>query len=178
MAPNVADSKGSILIDMSSSILVLIDPLVLDGLSAELQRLEPSEVADNPGLIRTLPGPMRVGLHQIEDFAPGAYYISNYDLESVGTDQANESVFDIDTGTLVLADLSHLPRLAQILTWERYDAALTRPPDDETCWLEFTKELGGTFWGILWGDIDTPFKGDGSYRIKAGAPRFHEPLKP
>jgi hypothetical protein len=168
---NVSDTIRPIEFQMSSSLLVLIDPLVLDGLSMELQRLVPSEVAANPGLIRALPGPMKVGLHRVADFAAGTYRISNDDLEGIGNDEADERVCDIDTGTLILADLSYLPALAGILTWERYDGALRSPADDD-CWSRFTEELGGPFFGILWGDIDTPFQGDGTYRIKSEAPRL------
>jgi len=167
---NVSDGRGPIEFQMSSSLLVLIDPLVLDGLSAELQKLSPSEVAANPELIRALQGPMKVGLHCVEGFVPGAYRMANDDLESADGSQADVGVFEIDTGTLILVDLGYLSRLAQILTWERYDRAL-RGCEDST-WLRFVEELGGPFFGILWGDIDTPFRGDGTYRVKSGAPRL------
>jgi hypothetical protein len=169
---NVSDGRRSIELQMSSSLLVSIDPLVLDGLTAELQKLSPSEVAAHPELIRALPGPMKVGLHRVEDFVPGTYRVANDDVEAVNNNRTDLDVFDIDTGTLILADLGYLPRLAQILTWERYDLALQSPVDDDSSWLRFAQELGGPFFGILWGDIDTPFKGDGSYRIKSGSPRL------
>jgi hypothetical protein len=167
---NVSDGSGPIEFQTSSSLIVLIDPLVLDGLSPELHELSPSEVAATPDLIRALPGPMKVGLHRIEGLVPGTYRIANDDLESADSNETDLGVFDIDTGTLILVDLDYLPRLAKILTWERYDRAL-RGCDDST-WLKFAEELGGPFFGILWGNIDTPFQGDGTYRIKSGAPRL------
>jgi hypothetical protein len=53
---NISESKRPIEFQMSSSFLVLIDPLVLDGLSSELQKLLLPQVAANPQLIRALPG--------------------------------------------------------------------------------------------------------------------------
>jgi hypothetical protein len=167
---NVSDGSGPIEFQTSSSLLVLIDPLVLDGLSTELHELSPSEVAANPNLIRALRGPMKVGLHRIEGLVPGTYRIANDDLESADSNETDLGVFDIDTGTLILVDLDYLPRLAKTLTWERYDRAF-RGCDDST-WLKFAEEIGGPFFGILWGDIGTPFQGDGTYRVKSGAPRL------
>jgi hypothetical protein len=172
MNKNVSDGRGPIEIQMASSLVVLIDPLVLDGISAELQELSPSEVEANPALIRALPGPMKVGLHRVEDFLPGIYRIANEDVEGVDNNEEDVSVFDIDTGTIILADLGYLARLARILTWERYDGALRSPAGDDSPWLRFAEELGGPFFGILWGDINTPFQGDGTYKIRSGAPRL------
>jgi len=170
VARNVSGGRESIQLQISSPLLALIDPLVLDGISPELQKLSPSEVAANPELVRALQGPMKVGLHRIEDFVSGTYRIANDDIEAVVSDQGDVGAFDIDSGTLILVDLSYLARLAQILTWEKYDLALQSPADDDSCWLRFIDELGGPFFGILWGGIDTPFRGDGTYRIRSGAP--------
>jgi hypothetical protein len=167
-AKNVSDSRGPIELQMSSPFLISIDPLVLDGISAELQRLSPSEVAATPELIRALHGPMKVGIHRIEDFVRGKYRIANDDLEPISSDQEDVRAFDIDSGTLILVDLAHLASLAKILTWESYDDALQS--DDDSCWLSFVDELGGPFFGVLSGDISTPFQGDGTYRIRSGAP--------
>jgi hypothetical protein len=170
VARNVSDWKDAIQFQMSSPLLVSIDPLVLDGISPELQKLSPSEVAASPELIRGLQGPMKVGLHRIEGFVSGTYRIANDDLETVDSDQGDVGAFDIDTGTLILVDLSYLARLAQILTWEKYDLALQSPVGDDSCWLRVVEELGGPFFGILFSDINTPFSGDGTYRIMSGAP--------
>ncbi len=113
---------------------------------------------------------MKVGFHRIENFVPGTYQIANDDLEVVDGDQGDVGAFDIDSGTLILVDLNYLARLAQILTWEKYDRTLQSPADDDSCWLRFIDELGGPFFGILWSDIDTRFRGDGTYRIRNGAP--------
>jgi len=165
---NVSESRGPIEFQMSSPLLIAIDPLVLDGISAELQALPPSKLAATPEMIRALHGPMKLGIHRIEDFIPGKYRIANDDLEPVNGDQEDVGVFDIDTGTLILVDLAYLAGLARILTWERYDDALQS--DDDSCWLSVVEELGGPFFGLLCGDISTLFKGDGSYRIRSGAP--------
>ena len=66
----LSDSRGPIELQMSSPFLVLIDPLVLDGISAELQKLSPSEVAAIPN--DQIPvRPDEVGLHPIEGFVEG-----------------------------------------------------------------------------------------------------------
>src|SRR5208283_2800934 len=49
-----------------------------------------------------------------------------------GGHTADDRIFDIDTGTLIVVDLDHLGALAKILPWERYDRALQSPTGDDS----------------------------------------------
>jgi hypothetical protein len=81
---------------------------------------------------------------------------------------------DIDTGSLVVVDLDHLGALARILPWERYDHALQSPNGDDSRFMEICDELGGAYFGIISSDASTPFQGDGTYRLRKGAPHAVE----
>ena len=156
---------------LSSSRVILIDPLALDGLATELQSISSSPPSEILSRIRSLPGFLRVGIHQVSNFRPGTYSLGNDDLEKAN-DEDDASVFDIDSGTLCVLDLNHLGSTAKALTWDRYDNFLRSPAGDNSIWAEITEEIGGPFFGMLSGDVSTPFGGDGRYRLRSNAPSF------
>ena len=84
-------------------------------------------------------------------------------------------MFDIDTGVLIAVDIRYLPALAQVLTWERFDWLLQSPPDDRSRWDEIVREVGGPMFWFLDADIDSPFPGDGRYRLRPQAPSGPRP---
>jgi hypothetical protein len=177
--------------------IVLVDPLVLDGWREDFQSLPP-DLADRIEFILSLPTSMHVGVQEIVGFKPGLYRLSHEDFEEVdcdnpdGSDEdgdlggqesgdavdqvdyaehaADDRIFDIDTGSLIVVDLDHLGALARILPWERYDHALQAPKGDYSRFNEVSDELGGAFFGIVSADASTPFQGDGTYRLRRGAP--------
>src|SRR6516165_9960470 len=85
--------------DLSGSSILLLDPLALDGLSADLQTM--SEIPRNqiPERVRDLPGELRIGLTQMSDFRLGRYQLGNEDLEEAD-EEADPSIFEIDSGTV------------------------------------------------------------------------------
>jgi hypothetical protein len=182
---------------VNAPFIVLIDPLVLDGWSKDFQSL-PSELEDRIEVILALPTSMQVGVQEIMGFRPGLYRLSPQDFEEAWRDHSDaddedgrieddgsdddlerltfavhvavDRIFDIETGSLIVVDLDHLGALARILPWERYDHALQSPRGDDSRFNEVCDELGGAFFGIIASAASTPFRGDGTYRLRKGAP--------
>jgi len=182
---------------VSVPFIVLIDPLVLDGWSKDFESL-PSALAGRIEFIQSLPTSMRVGVQEIIGFRPGLYRLGPEDFKEVWSDDpdaddedvdidgdlsdddvdrltlegraADDRIFDIDTGSLIVVDLDHLGLLARVLPWERYDHALQSPKGDDSRFNEVCEELGGAYFGIISADAGTPFQGDGTYRLRKSAP--------
>ncbi len=155
--------------ELSVPFIVLIDPIALDGLSAELKAICNLPIMDRPEKIRCLPGFLRVGVQQVEGFRPGKYRLGNEDVEETG-EAGLLGAFDIDSGAICVVDLNYLGQAATALTWERYDSFLRSPRGDDSIWMQITNEIGGSFFGMLNGDVSTPFQGDGRYKLTIGAP--------
>jgi hypothetical protein len=155
--------------ELSCPSILLIDPLALDGLSAELQTMSQIPRSELPEKMRDLSGGLRIGLAQVKDFRQGRYRLGNEDLEE-SDHEADSSIFDIDSGTVCVIDVDHLGLTAKALTWDRYDAFLRSQVGDYSIWIDIMEEVGGPFFGMLNGDVSTPFRGDGSYRLKPEAP--------
>lgn len=160
--------------ELSCPYMLLIDPLALDGLSAELQAIPQVPRSEMLEMIRILPGGLRVGLSQVSNFRAGRYRLGNEDLEETAEQNA-PSIFDIDSGTVCVVDLDHLGLTAKALTWDRYDAFLRSQIGDHSIWIDIMEEIGGPFFGMLNGDVSTPFRGDGSYRLGPNAPHRANP---
>jgi hypothetical protein len=127
-----------------------------------------------PERIRELSGGLRVGLAQVRDFCQGRYRLGNEDFEQTDN-EADFSVFDIDSGIVCVIDLDHLRSTAKALTWDRYDAFLRSQVGDNSILIAIMEQVGGPFFGMLNGNISTPFRGDGSYRLKPNAPHLVNP---
>jgi hypothetical protein len=155
--------------ELSGPYIVLIVPRALDGLGADLQSISEIARGELPERIRGLPGGLRIGLTRISDFRPGRYRLGNEGFEETGG-EADPSIFDFDGGTVCVVDLIHLGSTAKALTWDRYDAFLRSQAGDNAIWIDITQEIGGPFFGMLHGDVATPFRGDGSYRSKPNTP--------
>lgn len=155
--------------ELSCPHMVLMDPLALDGLSAELQTISQAPRSEMLETIRALPSGLRLGLAEVSNFRSGVYRLGNEDLEEAA-EENSPSIFDIDSGTVCVVDLDHLGLTANALTWDRYDAFLRSQIGDNSIWTNIIEQVGGPFFGMLSGDVSTPFRGDGSYRLKANAP--------
>jgi hypothetical protein len=161
-------------IELSGPYILLIGPLALDGLSADLQTMFEIPRGEIPERIRELSCGVLIGLAHVRDFCQGRYRLGNGDFEETD-DEADSSVFDIDSGTVCVIDLDNLRSTAKALTWGRYDAFLQSQAGDNSIWIAIMKEVGGPFFGMLNGDVSTPFRGDGSYRLKPNAPHLMNP---
>ena len=155
---------------VESGVVVLIDPLVLDGLRPRLDVDVASRIKADPREILSLPGPMRVGVYRLDAFTPGVHRLSRADFQSVDGEETDDdpATVDVDSGALIAVDVIYLPRLAQVLTWERYDWYLRSPVGDNSRWDELVREVGVTF-GLLNGDAESPFPGDGRYQLRPSA---------
>lgn len=160
-------------LQLNSSCVVLIDPLALDGLRDELMQIGEAPVEQQRGLLQKLWSALRIGLHDVADFRPGLYRVARSDFEKT-EDKDKPGVVEIDSGTVILADLSCLARLAQVLTWERYDEALQAPIGDNSRLEAIRAEVGGPFFVWISGDASTPFSGDGAFRLLPHAPQRRE----
>ena len=76
-------------------------------------------------------------------------------------------VFEIDTGTVIVIDGHALSAVARALTWDRYDAFLQSPLDDDSVLTQIYQETGGPRFAIVTADAASPFSGDGAFRLRA-----------
>ncbi len=156
---------------LQSDQLVLIDPLALDGLAAELAAVGEAPAAAQPGMLSDLARHgLRIGLHRVAGFRPGEYQADPHSFESADATGSDPGVFDLDSGTVVLIDLLLLTPVARVLTWDRYDALLQTPLDDDSALGGINAEVGRAGFAIISADASTPLSGDGAFRLKAGQP--------
>jgi hypothetical protein len=156
---------------LDTGLVVLIDPLALDGLRDIFTHEFAARLAADPSLVRAVPGFLRVGIHRVIPFAPAIYRASRRGIEQVDDAGSEEDcgLFDIDTGSVVLVDVHHLASVAKALTWERYDWALQASLGDTSRWEAIARDAGGEVFGILDADLDSHFPGDGRYRLRKDA---------
>ena len=168
-ASNISFDGAPVELELTSPCIVLIDPLALDGLRTQLQKVGQVPLVEQRRLLREQSQPLRIGLHDVTNFRPGVFRVSVADFERAD-DSPDPGTVDIDSGTMVLADLAHLARVAQVLTWKRYDLALRAPSGDDTAFMAMRSELGGPFCAVLSASGDTAFDGDGAFRLRDNAP--------
>ena len=151
---------------LSSPFLVLVDPLVLSGVAPELQRLRSRPVSERPAALSRLSTTLRIGVHVVENFRPGLIQLRPADLERVADSRSDSRVVDVDSGTIVFVDLAHLPDVATVFTWERYDQALRAPRDDFSGFNAMLPNPQRPAFAVLSGNVGTAFEGDGAYKLK------------
>lgn len=166
---NFAFDQRPAQLDLTSPVIVLLDPLALDGLSAELQRVSAAPAAQQRRLLKDLQTTLRIGIHELSDFRPGTFELGAGDFESAS--DGDGGAFDVDSGTVVVIDLPYLGRVAAVLTWDRYDALLQAPVDDDTALNQLVADVGGSCFALIAASADSSFDGDGAFRVRAGAPR-------
>ena len=153
---------------LASKYIVLIDPLALDGLSGQIAQIGALPVSEQlPKLKALAEHGLRVGVQEVETAGPGLYDIGLDSFEAAGATETDPHVFDIDTGTVVLIDIQALSAVARALTWDRYDAMLQAPLDDDSILAAINLEVGGPRFAIVSADAASPFTGDGAFRLKA-----------
>jgi hypothetical protein len=170
LVPNISFDGKPVELQLSCPYVALIDPMALDGFRDELQELEGHTPAEQRALLAAMTPPLRIGIHEIGSFRPGVYRVALRDFASAKGHDDDPGIVDIDSGTMVLADLAHLAALARAFTWDRYDLALQAPPEDDTIFREIEAEVGGQFFALLMGTAGTPFDGDGAFRLRAASP--------
>jgi hypothetical protein len=153
---------------LESRHIVMIDPLALDGLSEQLAEIgELPEAKQLLSLQALGEHGLRIGVQGVGSAGPGTYQIgldSFVAADAAGTDPG---VFDIETGTVVVIDLRALSAVARAFTWDRYDALLQAPVGDDSMLADMNQEVGGPRFAILSADAESPFTGDGAFRLSA-----------
>lgn len=147
---------------------MLIDPLALDGLSEQLAQAGELPEPERFSQLKALgEHGLRIGVQPVGRAAPGTYQIGLDSFEAAGAGDADPAVFDVDTGTVIVIDGGALSAVARALTWDRYDALLQAPVDDNSLLTEINREVGGPRFAIVSADAESPFSGDGAFRLKA-----------
>lgn len=167
---NIAFDGTPVEFEAASGYVVLIDPLALDQLAAEIGALAGHPLEARLRALAAMPGFLQVGVQPIPPGDGHRLELTLDDFEPVG-EMTGPEVVDIDSGTMIVADLDALPRLAAVLTWDRYDWMLQAPLGDRSREQGLTTEVGGPCFALVSGDTDRAFGGDGAYRFLPGRPR-------
>lgn len=166
---NISFDGTPVVFEAPSLHLALIDPLALDALGAEIAALAAEPLEARIRALAVVPGFLQVGVQPLPPGDGHVFRLTLDDFEHVG-EATGPAIVDIDTGTMVIADLGCLPRVAAVLTWDRYDWMLQAPLGDTSRERQITHEAGGACFAIISGDADRAFAGDGAYRLRAGRP--------
>ena len=159
-------------VTLRSGRVLCLDPLALDGLQAKLIELSQASPNVQWELARALGASgLKIGLLDIPGFQPGTYELDVDSFESVDPKVADPSVFEIDSGAVVVIDLLALAPVARTLTWARYDALLRASPDDDSALEALNHDGGGPWFAILSADADSGFSGDGAFRLRPASLR-------
>ncbi len=75
-------------------------------------------------------------------------------------------IFEVDSGSVVVIDLTALEQVAGAFTWDQYDAFLKSAPGDNSVIESLNRSVGGPRFAILLADGDSPFSGDGAFRLR------------
>ena len=146
-----------------SRYVVAIDPLALDGLANQFADLITASETEQLGRLKAFGHfGLRIGVQDVG--GSGTFRFSNQSFESSHAED-DPAVFDVDSGSVVLVDLPALGAVARSLTWDRFNQLLQS--DDDSIVDAVNREVGGEpRFVILFGNADTPFEGDGSYRLR------------
>jgi hypothetical protein len=150
---------------LESDTLVLIDPIALDGLASEIIKLSAADrQAQVSGLAELGQRGLRIGLHRVPNFKPGMYRVNLNSFKTASVEHG-PGVFEIDTGTVVIIDLSALGLVAQALTWDRYDELLQAESGDHSLLSSLNAEVGRPAFALISADSASAFTGDGAFEL-------------
>jgi hypothetical protein len=166
-AMNASFDGRPVRLTLQSDRLVLIDPLALDGLRAELteiSRVAPNKQAEEIHALGVRG--LRIGLVDVPSFQTGTYEFDVRSFESVDPDSSDQGVFEVDSGTVVVIDMAALEQVAGALTWDRYDALCQSSPSNDSALEALNSDVGGPRFAILLADAESQFSGDGAFRLR------------
>jgi hypothetical protein len=168
--PNVSFDGSPVEFEARSSHLVLIDPIALHALAADIAAIagEPADVQVRA--LAAMPGLLGVGVQPVPPGHGHRFQLTLDDFEPAG-EATGPAVVDVDSGVVIVADLERLARIAAVLTWDRYDWLLQAPLGDVSRDQAITSEIGGPCFALIGGDASRAFAGDGAYRLRPGRPR-------
>jgi len=176
---NLSSDGSPVQFRMDSPVLACFDPLALDLLGELLSPGAPMDVREL--LERANANNASLACLTIPGFRPGVYTLDPRDIkkfgeedkdyeysegEQVADDEAPDYLyFGVDSGTLIFADIAHLPELVALLPWEQYDRSL----GDDTVFPGIIERLGGPYFAVIVSDsrLGMRFDGDGTYTVPA-----------
>jgi hypothetical protein len=170
---NVSFDGSPVRFWLDSPLLACFDPLALDGIRASLP-------ADGGLLERVNVNYPAMSCYTIPDFRTGMYTLDPRDIQRFGdeeedfdytegeppedehADNASDFPFAaVDSGALIVVDVSHLAALVNLMTWEQYDRGL----QDDAYYAEVIDALGGPYFALISSGPGMAFDGDGMYTI-------------
>ena len=171
---------------MDSPLLACFDPLALDMIRDSLPAGIPLEIG---GLLERMNvNYPAMSCHTIPDFRPGMYTLDPRDIQKFGdeeqdfdysdSEQAESEPTDkapcfpfaaVDSGSLIVADVAHLAKLVNLLSWEQYNLGL----QDDAAFVKIVDAIGGPYFAVISSGCmpGMEFDGDGTYTIPAGCVR-------
>jgi hypothetical protein len=171
---------------MDSPLLAFLDPLFLDLIR---DSLPPDGHLDFGTLLERVTAKFAaMSCYTVEDFRPGFYTLDPHDIQKFGNEeddfdygegeQAETEPVDeaksypfaaVDSGALIVADVSRLPKLATLFTWEQYDLGL----QDDAVFTNIIEALGGPYFALIHGGCmpGMAFDGGGIYTLPPGCVR-------
>src|SRR5262245_35151862 len=183
---NVSFDGSPVRFRLDSPLLACFDPLALDMLHDLATPATPLDVAVL--LERMNAHHSAIACYTIPDFQPGMFTLDPHDIRTFGDEDEDFDYGDaeeqeaaggdkssaypwvgVDSATLIVADVAHLPELAKLLTWEKYDLAL----QNEEVFGDIVDALGGPFFAVMHGSClpGMEFDGDGTYTIPVSSVR-------
>jgi hypothetical protein len=178
---NVSHDGSPVQFRMDSALLACFDPLALDMLGDVLRPGTPFNIGEL--LERMNANHSSMACFTIPDFRPGLSTLDPRDIkkfgdedDDIGYNEGDQKAGDetpdylwasVDSGTLMFADVAHLPKLATLLTWEQYDRSL----GDDSILPAIVERLGGPHFAVVVSDsrLGMQFDGDGTYTIPANS---------
>jgi hypothetical protein len=183
---NVSFDGSPVQFRMDQPLLACFDPLALDM----LRDLLPAGAAiDIDGLLeRASANCPAMACYTVPNFRPGLFTLDPHDIKKFGDEEQDFDYGEgdetegepagkapsfpfaaVDSGALILADVSQLPKLVNLLTWEQYDLGLR----DDAVFAEIVEALGGPYFAVINGGVmpGMEFDGDGTYTIPVGCVR-------
>jgi hypothetical protein len=161
---NVSFDGSPVQFRLDSPLLACFDPLALDMIH---DFAPPGMLLDVAVLLKRMNAHhSAMACYTIPHFHPGLFTLDPHDIKKFGDEdedfdygEAEEQQAEagdkssscpwvgVDSGTLIVADLAHLPEFGKVLTWETYDLALQH----EEVFGEIVHALGGPFFAVMHG---------------------------
>mgnify|MGYP007050447531 CR=1 FL=1 len=163
---NVSWNTAPVAFTLRSPHVAVFDPAMLDVLRDEAVGRE-TGAESLAGAARDLAARER-GFACVAcfPFRPGAYSFDPNDLERLDAVAAGSmDTVAVDTGAVLIADVTALPVLAAHLDWTTYEAIFHDDGDQIVEGL--INRLGGAYFALAHGDPIRRFSGEGLYRVHA-----------
>jgi hypothetical protein len=164
---NTVSLGGPVRLILRSPLLVLLDLATFEAERTALASMAPLDHDSRREALAALARSRRIGVREIEPFAPGLYRVAPADLEPAR--RPGRDVVDVESGAVVVADLDALPAVAKALTRTRYEA-LRGNTDQGATASRLWKAFDGPRFAVLPGRPRRPFTGHGRFQLRGGAP--------